>query len=72
MAQRLDELRAAVAEIDEQIETLIRDDGFVQDLVELAKRRQALLAQIESIESSWADDLDDPLPWSRAGAARRH
>ena len=70
MARRLDELRDALAAIERRIETVVRGDGFIEDLIDLQKRRNAALAELR-YEALQAEDIDDIPPVSQARAARR-
>lgn len=70
MARRLDELRDALAAIERRIEAMVRGDGFIEDLIDLQKRRNAALAELR-YEALQADDVDDIPPVSQVRTARR-
>ena len=69
MARRLDELRDALAAIERRIETVVRGDGFIEDLIDLQKRRNAVLAELR-YEALQAEDIDDIPPLAQVRAAR--
>ena len=46
MARMSHEIEAELHRLEEQIETLIRANGFVEDLIQLEQRRKALVGEL--------------------------
>ena len=71
MAPRLAELQGELHRVEGRIRTLTQSDGFVEDIIELQKRRKTLLAELLCSQLESRRAVNDSVPRSRAPLARR-
>ena len=71
MARGFAELQGELHRIEARIRELTRADGFIEDLIDLEKRRRALLAELLCSQPESRQAVNDSAPWSRAPMARR-
>lgn len=71
MARRFAELQGELHRVEGRIRALTQSDGFVEDLIDLEKRRKTLLAELLCTRPEFRQAVDEPVLWSRARAARR-
>jgi hypothetical protein len=71
MARRFAELQGELHGVEARIRELTRSDGFVEDLIELEKRRKTLLAELLCSQPESRQAVNDSVLWLRAPMARR-
>ena len=71
MARRFGELQGELHRVERRIRALTQSDGFVEDIIELEKRRKALLAELLCSQPESRQAVNASVPWSRAPMARR-
>jgi hypothetical protein len=70
MARRFAELQGELHRVEGRIRALTQSDGFVEDIIELEKRRKTLLAELRCSQTESSPAVNDFLPWSQARVAR--